>query len=248
VVLLNPEPISFESEVYRERSIRPGIIPSLDISGLKTSPEPYGFFRDIQRLVISLLQDRSYPLWKRLFRVGLLCEKLDEADGRDGAGTLQRFSSSRRIRKLSSERCWTSKSTMSEMGKRYTEAFHHHYSPFMTRHKHILEHYLVTYVHRTLFPFGILESNQRMRNDRVSSFITARYMLMVAYYAITQTLLVGNAGYHKSAFGAGHVLKAIQSCTKTFEHSMTYPARAIGMLAEKSMTAPASLCVLMVNP
>jgi hypothetical protein len=96
----------------------------------------------------------------------------------------------------------------------------------MTRNEHILEHYLVTYVHSTLFPFGTPESNQRLRHDRVPQLIAARHMWMVAGYAITQTLLVGNAGFHKSGFGAGHVLKAIQSCAKTFEHSMTHPARA----------------------
>jgi lysine-N-methylase len=277
VVLLNPEPISFETEMYREGAIRPGIIPSLDISGLTASPEPYGFFRDFQCLVVSLLQDRSYPLWKRLFTVGLLCEKLDEAGrarrDRDSPEVLQQPADPKTqlgtvleliVARLSSDanprrflECykefmdgiqWTSRSTMSEMGKRYTEAFHQYYSPFMTRNEHMLEHYLVTYVHRTLFPFGTPESNQRLRLDRVPSLIAARYMSMVAGYAITQTLLVGNAGFHKSGFGAGHVLKAIQSCAKTFEHSMTYPARAIGMLAERSMTAPGSLCVLFRPP
>jgi lysine-N-methylase len=290
VVLLNPEPISFEDAAYREGSIRPGTIPSLDISGLKASPEPYGLFTEIQRFVISLLQDRSYPLWKRLFRVGLLCAKLDDVErgewGPDSMGALQQHINGLHHNALSDllEKCpadpkkqletvldlvvarittdasprrffecyqefmegihWTSKSTMNEMANCYTEAFQQHYAPFMNRHEHLLEHYLVTYVHRTLFPFGIAESNQRMRVDRVPSVITARYMLMVAYYAITQTLLIGNAGFHKSSFGAAHVLKAIQSCAKTFEHSITYPARVIGMLAEKSMTAPASLCVL----
>jgi lysine-N-methylase len=277
VVLLNPKPISFDHGVYREGSIRPGNIPSLDISGLKTYPEPYGSFRDIQRLVISLLQDRSYPLWQRLFRVGLLCRKLDETgrarwDG-DSPDVLQQPADPKTqletvleliVARITSDanprrflECykefmdgiqWTSKSTMNEMGKRYTEAFHQYYAPFMTRNEHMLEHYLVTYVHRTLFPFGTPESNQRLRDKRVPSLTAARYMLMVAYYAITQTLLAGNAGFHKSSFGVEHVLKTIQSCAKTFEHSMTYPARAIGMLAEKSMTAPASLCVLFRPP
>lgn len=290
VVLLNPEPISFEDAVYKEGSIRPGTIPSLDISGLKACPEPYGLFRDIQRFVISLLQDRSYPLWKRLFRVGLLCAKLDEVEpgawDLDSMRALQQHINGQDhnaladlldkspmdpktqletvlelvVARITSDanprrflECykefmdgihWTSKSTMNEMANCYTEAFRQHYATFMNRNEYMLEHYLVTYVHRTLFPFGIAESNQRMRDDRVPSVITARYMLMVAYYAITQTLLIGNAGFHKSSFGAGEAVKVIQSCAKTFEHSTTYPARVIGMLAEKSMTAPASLCVL----
>ena len=70
---------------------------------------------------------------------------------------------------------------------------------------------------------------------------------MIASYAIAQTLLIGVAGFHKSAFGVDHVIKLIQSCTKTFEHSLTFPGQAIEMLAGKTMTTPASLCVLIQN-
>jgi hypothetical protein len=66
---------------------------------------------------------------------------------------------------------------------------------------------------------------------------------MVAHYAITQTLLIGMAGFHKAAFGVDQVLKLIQSAGKTFEHSLIYPGRVI-QIARKSMTTPASLCAL----
>ncbi len=293
VVLLNPKPIEFEDQVYVEGSIRPGNIPSLDISSLKTSPEPYPFFGAIRRLVVSLLQDRSYPIWQRLFMVGRVCEQLNEAERlgwgpdageviRDDIHSLHNGalavllakcpadpklqletvlelivaritsdSNPRRFLECYKEFMdgieWTSKSTMSEIGSRYSEAFNQHYAPFMARNEHMLEHYLVNYAHSTLFPFGVQESNHRLCNNRVPSPIAARYMLMVAYYAITRTLLIGGAGFHKSAFGAGHALKAIQSCAKTFEHSSTFPGRAIGMLAEKSMTTPAGLYVLVRN-
>ena len=142
---------------------------------------------------------------------------------------------------------WTSKSTMDEIGSRYTEAYSQYYVPLMSRHEHILEHYLVNYAHRTLFPFGLPESNQRLHNDRVPSPIAAQYMLMIAYYAITQTLLIGMAGFHKSAFDVDHVIKLIQSSTKTFEHSLTFPGQVIQMLAGKNMTTSASLCVVIQN-
>jgi lysine-N-methylase len=136
---------------------------------------------------------------------------------------------------------------MDEIGCRYAEAYVQYYVPFMSQHEHILEHYLVNYAHRTLFPMGMPESNRRLSNDRVSSIIAAQFMLMAAYFAITQTLLIGMAGFHKTAFCAGHVVKLIQSSTKTFEHSLTYPGRVIQMLADKNMTTPASLCVLIRN-
>ncbi len=139
---------------------------------------------------------------------------------------------------------WTSKSTMDEIGSRYAEARSQHYVPFMSRHEHILEHYLVNYAHKTLFPFGLPESNQRLSDDRVPSPIVAQYMLMIAQYAITRTLLIGMAGFHRSDFGVDHAIKLIQSCAKTFEHSTTYPGQVIRMLADKTMTTPTSLCVL----
>jgi lysine-N-methylase len=142
---------------------------------------------------------------------------------------------------------WTSKSTREEIGFRYAEAYSLYYLPFMSRHEHILEHYLVNYAHRTLFPFGLPESNQRLRHDRVPSPIAAQYMLMVAHFAVTRTLLIGLAGFHKAAFDASYVIKLIQSCTKTFEHSAAFPGRAIALLADKGMTTPASLCVLIQN-
>jgi lysine-N-methylase len=285
MALLDPRPMEFGEQEYREDgSIRLGNFPSLDISSLKVSPEPYRFYRDVRRLVISLLQNRSYPIWKRLFLLGCLCEKLAETGMRSGdrdalndgalddllakcpghsppaqlelvldliVARISSDSNPRRFlecyREFMSGIQWTSKSTMDEIGGHYAEAYSQHYVPLMSRHEHILEHYLVNYAHRTLFPFGLPESNQRLHDERVPSPIAAQYMLMVAHYAVTRTLLIGMAGFHKSAFSVDQVIKLIQSCTKTFEHSTAYPGQAIGMLADKAMTTPTSLCVLIQN-
>ena len=293
VALLNPKPMDFDEQEYKDGSIRLGNFPSLDTSGLKDSPEPFHFFRDVRRLVLSLLQNRSYPIWKRLFMVGCLCEKLDEIGGRDrdqnALNVIQEYVNSLDNRILDDllSKCsahptvqlevvlelivarissdfnprsfldcykqfmdgiqWTSKSTMDEIGYHYAEAYSQHYVSFMSQNEHILEHYLVNYAHRTLFPFGLPESNRRLYNERVPSPIAAQYMLMNAYYAIAQTLLIGMAGFHRAAFGTDHIIKVIQSGTKTFEHSLTYPGRVIQMLADKAMTTPASLCVLIRN-
>jgi hypothetical protein len=55
------------------------------------------------------------------------------------------------------------------------------------------------------------------------------------------------AGFHREAFGLGQVIKLIQSSTKTFEHSLTFPGQVIQLLAEKGMTTPAKLFVLIRN-
>ncbi len=295
LALLNPSPMQFyEQEYLEDGSIRLGNSPSLDISSLKDSSEASRSFRDVRRLVISVLQNRSYPIWKRLFMLGCLCEKLDETGmgsaDRDALNAIHEYIDALNggalddllaqcsphppavqlelvldliVARISSDassprflECyrefmggiqWTSKSTMDEIGSRYAEAYSQFYVPFMNLHEHIIEHYLVNYAHRTLFPFGLPESNLRLADDRIPSPIAGQYMLMIAHYAITRTLLIGMAGFHKSAFGVDHVVKLIQSCAKTFEHSTTYPGQAIKMLADKAMTTPVSLCVLMQN-
>jgi lysine-N-methylase len=292
VALLDPLPMEFDEQEYVDGSIRHATYPALDLAGLKDSPEPYLFFRGLRRLVISVLQNRSQPIWRRLFRLGCLFEKLNEIDSRDKDSTrlkvLQQYADSLDdntpgepvpalarpaeqlevvleliVARISTDfnprsflDCykqfmdglqWTSISTMGEIGARYAEAYAQYYAPFMSRHEHILEHYLVNYAHRTLLPLGLPESNQRLANARVPSLVSAQYMLMVAYYAITQTLLIGMAGFHKDAFGAEQVIRLIQTGSKTFEHSLTYPGRVIDMLAGKALISPAALCVLTRN-
>jgi lysine-N-methylase len=293
LVLLNPSPIGFDEKDHTVNSIRSGI-PALDTSGMGERRDPHEFFGDVQRLVISLLQNRSYPIWKRLAMVGSLCEKLDEtgAQGDDGnaPGVIQRHSdrlkegllddvlnksvanptaqlegvldliaagispdfNPRRFLECYQEFIngiqWTAQSTIEEIGMRFAETRAQHYAVFMNRYEHIMEHYLVNYAYKTLFPFGLPESNRRLRHDRVPSLIVAQYaaqyMMMVVHYAVTRAMLIGMAGFHKSNFGVDHVIRAIQSCAKTFEHSVTFPGLAMEILANKRMTTPASLWVL----
>jgi len=82
VALLDPKPMEFDEREYQDGLIRPANVPSVDTSSLKDAPEPYVFFRDVRRLAIALLQDRSHPIWRRLFMLGCLCEELDEAGSR----------------------------------------------------------------------------------------------------------------------------------------------------------------------
>jgi lysine-N-methylase len=69
-------------------------------------------------------------------------------------------------------------------------------------------------------------------------------MLMTAYYAIIRTILIGMASHHESAFGMDHVIKVIQSSTKAFQHSISFPARAIEILTRNGLKSGASMAVL----
>ncbi len=253
VALLNPAPMEF---VEQDGFIRQGDCPALDVSLSEEFPR-------VQRVVLGLLQDRSHPLWERLLRVGYVCEGKQFDVGIEGVADIAvqldtvvdlivaRISSDsnpRRFLECYGEFIkglqWTSASTPKDLAARYREAYEQYYAPFMNRHEYILEHYLVNFVYRTLFPYGLPESNQRLRNDRIASPVTAQYMWMVANYAIVKTLLIGMAGFHKSAFDASHVIKLIQSASKTFDHSATFPGHAIEILAQKGITTADQLSVL----
>jgi lysine-N-methylase len=232
LALLRSDPIEF-----LEKQGEASTSATLDISALGDSPEPYREFRAMRQRAIALLQDRSHPVETRLLQLG------DLSPGANPNPAAQvEILSDLLVARLTSDPCprrflecyqefisglqWTGKSAMAEIGDRYTEARSRYYAPFMSRHEHILENYLVSYVHRTLFPLGV----------RSSATSSSPYVLLVAHYALVKGLLIGMAGFHQSGFDAGHVVKLIQSCSKTFEHSVDFPGRAVEILAGKDLS------------
>ena len=109
---------------------------------------------------------------------------------------------------------WTETSSMTDIGRRYAEAFSQYFAPFLSEHEYMLEHFLVSYVHRTLFPLGPQEKS-----------IRDHCMLLIAHYAVIQTVLIGLAGFRKTDFNTGHAIQVIQSSCKTFGHSLTFSAQ-----------------------
>jgi lysine-N-methylase len=142
---------------------------------------------------------------------------------------------------------WTTQSSMDEIGRNYASVSSRYYEPFMAQHQHMLEHYLVNYVHRTLFPLGPQESNRGLSVHHIATSIRDQYLRMMVHYGIIQTVLIGVAGFHKAEFGAGHVIQVIQSFTKAFEHSLTFPERTLKTLAEKGVKNCAALAILVRN-
>jgi lysine-N-methylase len=142
---------------------------------------------------------------------------------------------------------WTVESSMDDIGRRYSAAHAQYYEPFLSQHQHMLEHYLVSYVHRTLFPLGPQESTRGLSVRHIAITIRDHGLLMMAHYAIVQTLLIGTAAFHKAEFGAPQAIQVIQSFTKAFEHSPSFPERALKILAEKGLQTCVALAILMRN-
>ncbi len=142
---------------------------------------------------------------------------------------------------------WSADSSMDDLGRRYAAAHAEYYAPFMSAHEYILEHYLVNYVYRTLFPLGPQTSSRNLSASNIASSIHDQCLLLFAYYAIVQTLMIGAAGVHGAKFDASHVVKVIQSSTRTFEHSLAFPSSALRILASHGISSCASFAILLKN-
>jgi lysine-N-methylase len=139
---------------------------------------------------------------------------------------------------------WTMESSMDELGERLEAAYRGPCAQFRTRDAYVLENYLVAYAFKTLFPFGSKSLNRMLAEHRFAHSVTHKYQLMVVDYMVIDTLLAGLAVSRGSCFGIADALKLIQSATKTFEHSLSYPGKAIELLAQKGLTDAASMGML----
>jgi lysine-N-methylase len=142
---------------------------------------------------------------------------------------------------------WTVESSMDDIGRRYSQAHVQYFEPFVGRYGHMLEHYLVSYVHRTLFPLGPQESTRGLSIHHIANTIRDQYMLMMVHYAIVQTLLIGMAAWNKEEFGTKDAIQVMQAYTKAFEHSPSFPERSLKILAEKGLKSCTTLAILIRN-
>jgi lysine-N-methylase len=142
---------------------------------------------------------------------------------------------------------WTAELSMRELGERYAQAHAQYYAPFIATHGHMLEHYLVNYVHRTLFPLGPQESTRGLSVPHIAKTVRDQCLLLLAHFGIIQTLLIGMAAFHKEGFTTVEAIETIQSFTKAFEHSPSFPERTLEILKQKGVADSVMLAILILN-
>jgi len=278
LALSNPEPMQFVECSGEDDGSRLGSVGIVDTTNSKHPDKPYRYVHEVRSLMISLLQNRGYPLSQRILVLGRLCDKL-EADGtEEGCDGLRgithesppisprpsmpapaRFemvielilsrigsdATSRRFldcyRSFMTAMQWTMSSTMEELAERLEAAFAGRYAHFREQHEYVLENYLVSYVFRSLFPFGSESVNRKLAEYHFHHSISRQYQLMVVDFVVIETLLAGLAEFYGERFSIGEALMLIQSTTKTFEHSLSYPAKALDLLAAKGLVDCASM-------
>jgi lysine-N-methylase len=69
---LRPEHTCSQSQLYRDFASVASQLPS-------ATGNPYDYLWQVRQLIFLLLQDRTYPLWERLFIVGIFCKRLASA-------------------------------------------------------------------------------------------------------------------------------------------------------------------------
>jgi lysine-N-methylase len=142
---------------------------------------------------------------------------------------------------------WGAESSMEEIGQRYAAAFAGHLTPFLRRHGHILEHYLVSYVHRTLFPLGAQKGPGEPGMDKGAESVRDQCLTMLVYFGVVQTVLTGMAGFHRAGLDPSHAIRLIQAVSKAFEHNLSFAGKALQILAGKGVRNCASMAILLRN-
>ncbi len=290
IVLLDPRPAELVEIANCGERFRIGRPRVPDTPNSAYDGGTYPYFLEVRGLILTILRERTYPLWKRLVMTGHLCDKLNEmACLRNDEGvpiliqgylhgiqnqwfddllnkcqlrpvtqliTILELIIRRTTSGFTGRRfldCyqdfihgleWTKESALEEIAHRYAGAYAQYYAPFVQQNELVLEHYLVTYIYRNLFPLGRLESNRKSGIHHIENSISIQCMLMMTYYAILRTVAIGMAGRHKSAFGMDHLIKVIQSTAKEFEHSTAFPAQAIEILTRNGLKCGSSMAVL----
>ncbi|HEX4231830.1 MAG TPA: flagellin lysine-N-methylase [Bryobacteraceae bacterium] len=283
--LTEPGPAVFE-QVKPEREERHYVPESLP------NPEPY--FWEIRSAILSVLQNRAFPITKRLVLVGHMCSKLDElsdsgrhatipetlegfafginagfydthlrecsADAVDQLSTILELMTARikldfvperyleLYREFADGLRLKPGANFHDCGERYAHAYTYQYVPFMATHEHMLEHYLVYYAYRTLFPFCPKPVGDGADIKPALGRFTREYMIMGAYFGIIRSTLIGLAARHGLRFGVDQVIRCIQSSSRALEHCTSYPSQVLQILAGKGITSDARMSALTQDP
>ena len=281
LALTNPLPMEFVERLGEEDDARLGSLGIVDTTNSKHPDKPFRHVHEVRSLMISLLQNRGYPLSQRMLVLGRLCDKLETEGTEQGCGALlemaqepapilprasmpstgrfetvvelvlARIGSDATTRRFldcyqafMAGMHWTGESTMDQLAASLDAAFAGPFQAFRSQHEYMLEHYLVAYVFRSLFPFGSESVNRKLAEHQFEHSITRQYQLMVVDFVVIEALLAGLAAFYGDAFGVPAALKLIQSATKTFEHSLSYPGKALDLLNKKGMLDCASMSML----
>jgi lysine-N-methylase len=133
---------------------------------------------------------------------------------------------------------WTPHTTMEQLADRYRLASRGFFQPFIGRHQHLFENYLINYIFRTVFPYRSRLPDRTGAIEAGRESLRHSFVLLAVHYVILRTVLIGMAARYQDTLSLGHVLKLVQSYSKAFLHSTAFEAAAMEYL-EKNLGDPA---------
>jgi lysine-N-methylase len=142
---------------------------------------------------------------------------------------------------------WTPDSSMEELAVRYDFSSRSYFLPFIRRHEHLLENYLINYVFRTVFPYRCKLPDQKFTIDSGRDSLRKAFLLLSLHYAIIRTLLIGMAALYKDDLGVDHAVKLVQSYSKAFLHIGSFEDTALKYLETNFEDAVSRIPVLVMD-
>jgi lysine-N-methylase len=132
--------------------------------------------------------------------------------------------------------------TLDSLTAHYNAAHDRYFEPFLKRHPHILENYLVNTILRCQFPFGKTGMSPGAVPD-----MSREFALLTAQFTLIKGLLIGVAGFRREQFSSVHVVQTVQAAAKHFEHHPEFLERAHVLLVESRMDGARGMSVLLRN-
>ena len=129
---------------------------------------------------------------------------------------------------------WTADSTMEELARRYSFSSQRFLLPFLQRHEHVLENYLINYIFRTVFPYRRKLPDQKFAIDSGKESLSNAVLLLSVHYATIRALLTGMAAVYKDNLSMDHAVKLVQSHSKAFLHSTSFDEMATAYFAKQA--------------
>lgn len=106
-----------------------------------------------------------------------------------------------------------------------------YYNSFMKKHEYIYENYLVSYMFKTLFPYGEMS-------------LLDTYSNLVVNFSIIKMNLIGLFGHYKENMDNDRIVNFIQSFTKEIEHDNFMLDKLNRYLIENDLNTFAHMIIL----
>jgi lysine-N-methylase len=247
LVLLNPTILRDATRNHREAF--ESLLAQIAIDTPNpTDPRPY--FWPIRELQLAIVLNRRHSIDSRVSQLGALARQLDKAirTKRPIAAILRSFadtppadeiglntnidfvlkaidlclSPAFRNPRLATSAAeflhgirFTPTTSITILASHFQHAAASHYQSFLNQHPHILENYLCNFLFRNLFPFGWAPTTH--------SGFELEYQKLAAHFTLLEGLLIGIAGHYRQQMNTAPVIQAIQSLTRSVEHSRRLP-------------------------